>query len=175
MFSSNGYVSSKWGFDRGWDVNRNFIRESLPNGSDYLWKTAKAWLTPIAGEAAVRLPGDHRAARRLHAAKEFLVKYWDKPYIGPIKPALSGVQLGLIKSGKLKINDNDKKYLEALHDGEITAERRRVRDVHRRPEDDGHLREIGGDRRLRPRRPVLRARQRRPRRHRLSGAGARAA
>ena len=46
MFSSNGYISSKWGFDRGWDVNRNFIRESLPNGSEYLWKTAKAWLTP---------------------------------------------------------------------------------------------------------------------------------
>ena len=50
MFSSNGYVSSKWGFDRGWDVNRNFIRESLPNGSEYLWKTAKAWLTPIAAK-----------------------------------------------------------------------------------------------------------------------------
>jgi hypothetical protein len=30
------------------------------------------------------------------------------------------VQLGLIKGGKLKINDNDKKYLEALHDAEIS-------------------------------------------------------
>ena len=68
MFSSNGYVSSKWGFDRGWDVNRNFIRESLPNGSEYLWKTAKAWLTPHRRQAAVRLPRDHRAARRVHAA-----------------------------------------------------------------------------------------------------------
>src|SRR5258707_6021135 len=28
MFSSNGYVSAQCGFDRGWDVNRNFIRES---------------------------------------------------------------------------------------------------------------------------------------------------
>ena len=26
MFSSNGYVSAKWGFDRGWDAYRNFIR-----------------------------------------------------------------------------------------------------------------------------------------------------
>ena len=32
----------------------------------------------------------------------------------------TGVQLGLIKVGKLKINDNDKKYLEALHDAEIS-------------------------------------------------------
>jgi arylsulfatase A-like enzyme len=120
MFSSNGYVSSKWGFDRGWDVNRNFIRESLPNGSEYLWKTAKAWLTPIAAKKQFA----YLATIEPHVAytprKEFLVKYWDKPYTGPIKPVQSGVQLGLIKGGKLKITDNDKKYLEALHDGEIS-------------------------------------------------------
>jgi len=120
MFSSNGYVSSKWGFDRGWDVNRNFIRESLPNGSEYLWKTAKAWLQPIAAKKQFA----YLATIEPHVAytprKEFLVKYWDKTYAGPIKPVLSGVQLGLIKAGKLKVNDNDKKYLEALHDGEIS-------------------------------------------------------
>ncbi len=120
MFSSNGYISSKWGFDRGWDVNRNFIRESLANGSEFLWKTAKAWLTPIAAKRQFV----YLATIEPHVAytprKEFLAKYWDKPYVGPIKPELSGVQLGLIKAGKLKINDNDKKYLEALHDAEIS-------------------------------------------------------
>jgi choline-sulfatase len=120
MFSSNGYISGKWGFDRGWDVNRNFIRESLPNGSEYLWKTAKAWITPgLAKRQFVYL-----ATIEPHVAyapkKEFLVKYWDKAYAGPIKMNLSGVQLGLIKAGKLKVTDNDKKYLEALHDAEIT-------------------------------------------------------
>jgi arylsulfatase A-like enzyme len=122
MFSSNGYVSSKWGFDRGWDENRNFIRESLPNGADYLWKTGKAWLVP-----------DWKASKRdfvylatvephviYNPPKVFLAKYWDKPYSGPIKPALTGAQLGSIKAGKLKVNDNDKAYLEALHDAEIT-------------------------------------------------------
>jgi arylsulfatase A-like enzyme len=120
MFSSNGYISSKWGFDRGWDVNRNFIRESLANGSEFLWKTAKAWLTPIVAKRQFA----YLATIEPHVAytprKEFLAKYWDKPYVGPIKPQLSGVQLGLIKGGKLKINDNDKKYLEALHDAEIS-------------------------------------------------------
>ena len=120
MFSSNGYISSKWGFDRGWDVNRNFIRESLPNGSEYLWKTAKAWLQPIVAKKQFA----YLATIEPHVAytprKEFLVKYWDKPYVGPIKPVQSGVQLGLIKGGKLKITDNDKKYLEALHDAEIS-------------------------------------------------------
>ena len=120
MFSSNGYVSSKWGFDRGWDVNRNFIRESLPNGAEYLWKTAKAWISPPAAKRQFA----YLATIEPHVAytprKEFLVKYWDKPYVGPIKPVQSGVQLGLIKGGKLKVTDNDKKYLEALHDAEIS-------------------------------------------------------
>ncbi len=121
MFSSNGYVSSKWGFDRGWDVNRNFIRESLPNGADYLWKTAKAWI----GTGIEKRQFAYLATIEPHVAytpkKEFLAKYWDKVYTGPIKPVQSGVQLGLIKAGKLKVNDNDKAYLEALHDGEISG------------------------------------------------------
>jgi arylsulfatase A-like enzyme len=120
MFSSNGYVSSKWGFDRGWDINRNFIRESLPNSADYVWKTAKAWIIPgIAKREFV-----YMATIEPHVAytpkKEFLVKYWDKAYDGPIKPVKSGLQLGLIKAGKLKPSDTDKAYLEALHDARIT-------------------------------------------------------
>ncbi|HEX3905201.1 MAG TPA: sulfatase [Polyangia bacterium] len=121
MFSSNGYISSKWGFDRGWDIDRNFIRESLPNSADYLWKTAKAWMTPLLSKRQFV----YLATIEPHVAytpkKEFLVKYWNKPYVGPIKPVQTGVQLGLIKVGKLKINDNDKAYLEALHDAEITG------------------------------------------------------
>jgi choline-sulfatase len=121
MFSSNGYISSKWGFDRGWDIDRNFIRESLPNGADYLWKTAKAWITPLLAKRQFV----YLATIEPHVAytpkKEFLAKYWDKPYNGPIKPIKSGVQLGLIKGGKLKIDDTDKAYLEALYDGEVTG------------------------------------------------------
>jgi choline-sulfatase len=121
MFSSNGYISAKWGFDRGWDIDRNFIRESLPNSADYLWKTAKAWITPLLSKRQFV----YLATIEPHVAytpkKEFLVKYWDKPYTGPLKPVQTGVQLGLIKVGKLKINDNDKAYLEALHDAEITG------------------------------------------------------
>ncbi|HVU52168.1 MAG TPA: sulfatase [Polyangia bacterium] len=122
MFSSNGYVSAKWGFDRGWDVDRNFIRESLPNGAEYLWKTGKAWILP--GLKAGKRDFVYLATVEPHVIynppKSFLVKYWDKPYSGPIKPALTGAQLGSIKLGKLKVNDTDKAYLEALHDAEIT-------------------------------------------------------
>jgi arylsulfatase A-like enzyme len=123
LFSSNGYVSSKWGFDRGWDINRNFIRESLPNGAEYLWKTAKAWILPNikAGKPEFVYLATVEPHVIYNPKKEMLAKYWDKPYTGPIKPALSGIQLGSIKAGKLKVNETDKAYLEALHDAEITG------------------------------------------------------
>jgi arylsulfatase A-like enzyme len=121
LFSSNGYVSSKWGFDRGWDESRNFIRESLPNGAEYLWKTAKTWMTAPANASKPQFM--YLATVEPHVIynpkKEFLVKYWNKPYNGPIKPTMTGIQLGQIKSGKLKINDTDKAYLRALYDAEV--------------------------------------------------------
>ena len=120
MFSSNGYVSGKWGFERGWDAYRNFIRESLPNGADYLWKTAKTWVlqNKKKPELAYLATVDPHVAYSPKA--EYLKKYWNKPYKGPLKPALTGVQLGLVGAGKLKLDEEDKAYLEALHDAEIT-------------------------------------------------------
>jgi arylsulfatase A-like enzyme len=120
MFSSNGYISAKWGFDRGWDAYRNFIRENLPNGAEYLWKIAKPWILSGMKKPEFVYLATVEPHVIYNPPKKFLIKYWNKPYKGPIKPAKSGVQLGLIKVGKLKINDNDKAYLEALHDGEIT-------------------------------------------------------
>jgi hypothetical protein len=120
LFSSNGYVSNKWGFDRGWDMYRNFIRENLPNSADYLWKIAKPWVLANQKHSEFAYLATVEPHVIYNPPKEFLIKYWNKPYHGPIKPTKTGVQLGLIKSGKLKINDNDKAYLEALHDGEIT-------------------------------------------------------
>ena len=120
LFSSNGYVSSKWGFGRGFDENRNFVRENLPNGAEYLWATARKWILP--GKAHSQFV--YLAVIEPHVIynpkKEFLLKYWNKPYTGPIKPVLTGIQLGKIKQGTLRVNDTDKAYLEALHNAEIT-------------------------------------------------------
>ena len=120
MFSSNGYVSKKWGFDRGWDVDRNFIRESLPNGAEYLWKTAKTWVLANQKKPEFVYLATVEPHVIYNPPKAFLQKYWTKPYHGPIKPVLTGIQLGQIKSGKLKVDDTDKAYLEALHNAEIT-------------------------------------------------------
>ncbi len=120
IFSSNGYVSPKWGFGRGWDEDRNFIRESLPNSADYLWGVAKKWIVPNKAKPQFVYLAVVEPHVIYNPRKEFLKLYWDKPYNGPIKPVLTGIQLGKIKQGKLKINDTDKAYIEALHNAEIT-------------------------------------------------------
>jgi arylsulfatase A-like enzyme len=52
--------------------------------------------------------------------ERFLKSYWPKPYRGPVKPPQTSEQLYAIKIGKLKLNDEDKRYLEALYDAEVT-------------------------------------------------------
>ena len=120
MFSANGYVSSKWGFDRGWDENRNLIRENLPNNAETLWGLAKKWIVPSKAKPQFVYLAVIEPHVIYNPRKEFLLKYWNKPYNGPIKPVLTGIQLGKIKQGTLKVNDTDKAYLEALHNAEIT-------------------------------------------------------
>ena len=120
LFSSNGYVSSKWGFARGFDMDKNFIRENLPNGADNLWATAKKWILAAKDKPQFVYLAVIEPHVIYNPKKEFLKLYWDKPYTGPIKPVMTGIQLGKIKQGKLKVNDTDKAYLEALHNAEIT-------------------------------------------------------
>jgi arylsulfatase A-like enzyme len=120
MFSANGYVSAKWGFDRGWDENRNLIRENLPNNAETLWGIAKKWIVPAKAKPQFVYLAVIEPHVIYNPRKEFLAKYWDKPYTGPIKPVLTGIQLGKIKQGTLKVNATDKAYLEALHNAEIT-------------------------------------------------------
>lgn len=122
IFSSNGYVSDKWGFKRGWDAYRNFIREEKPNGATEIWKAAKPWLAEQA--AAKRRTFMYLATVEPHVGynppERYLKPYWPKPYRGPIRAARTSEQLYQIKIGRLKPSDEDKRYLEALYEAEVT-------------------------------------------------------
>ena len=141
LFSSNGYVSSKWGFGRGFDENRNFVRENLPNGADNLWATAKKWIMP--GKAKPQFV--YLAVIEPHVIynpkKEFLKKYWDKPYTGPIKPVLTGIQLGKIKQGHAQGQRHRQSLSRSLTQRRDHPERHRLRRLRGGPQGRRALRQ----------------------------------
>jgi len=102
----NGYVSSKWGFDRGFDENRNLIRESLPT-TPSICGAGQEMDPARQGQTAVRLSGGDRAACHLQPAQRILLKYWDKPYKGPINRC-SPHPAGQDQTRHPKVNDTDK-------------------------------------------------------------------
>jgi arylsulfatase A-like enzyme len=120
MFSANGYVSDNWGFKQGWDHYRNVIRESLPNHAEYLWKLTKPWVEQHKSERMFVYIATVDPHVIYNPRPEFAKTYFKEPYHGPIVPVKTGLQMEGIKTGRMKLNDTDKRYLEALHDAEIT-------------------------------------------------------
>ena len=43
-FVANGYVSEKFGFEKGWDTFKNYIRLSKPSQAEYVYGDSLAWL-----------------------------------------------------------------------------------------------------------------------------------
>lgn len=119
-FLANGYVSDAFGFKKGWDHYTNYIRETRNTNADNVVKESLDWI----GKNK-----DKRFFAYIHTIdphvpysppKEYREMYWKRNYDGPIKPQATGNQLADIKTGKLEINNQDKKYLEALYNGETT-------------------------------------------------------
>ena len=175
LFSSNGYVSGKWGFDRGWDEIRNFIRESLPNGADYLWKTARPWMDAPANQGKPQFL--YLATVEPHVIynpkKEFLARYWKKPYKGPIKPATSAACSSATSSrassrSTTPTRPTSRRCTTPRSPRATSLFGAFIADL----KAAEPLRHLGDHRGLRSRRRVLGARRRRPRPGRVPGAGA---
>lgn len=119
-FIANGYVSNAFGFDQGWDYYTNYIRERKNTNVDNVVDNALRWIDRQKGDrffAYVHTIDPHVPYA---PPKEFRTKYWNRAYRGPIKQRSTGDQLARIKTGKMEVGRDDKAYLEALYDGEVT-------------------------------------------------------
>jgi arylsulfatase A-like enzyme len=119
-FIANGYVSDKFGFNRGWDHYTNFIRESKPTRADNVFGRALEW---------IEANKDRRFYAYVHTIdphvpysppEQFLKLYDDRPYDGPIDPGKTHLQIEEIKKKTLQVTDRDKERVVALYDGEIS-------------------------------------------------------
>ncbi len=118
-FIANGYVSDAFGFDKGWDHYTNYIRERKVTDAGKLVDDSLGWIDKNKGErffAYIHTIDPHVP---YSAPGEWKEKFFKGKYEGKIRPQATGNQLADIKTGKMELNKTDKRYLEALYDGEI--------------------------------------------------------
>jgi choline-sulfatase len=120
-FIANGYVSDRFGFGRGWDSYRNYIRESRRTRSEFVAADVLSWLDSRNKEKPfflyVHTIDPHVPYR---PPEEFIAMYGDPGYRGNVNFRTNALFLEHVKTGKIKLNARDKAHLEALYDGEIS-------------------------------------------------------
>lgn len=120
-FVANGYVSRAFGFRRGWDQWRNYIREGRRTRGELVAADVLSWLD--------ERPEDQPFFLYVHAIDphvpyrppaEYVSLYDPAPYRGPVNFSRDATLLERIKTGRLRLNARDRAHLEALYDGEVS-------------------------------------------------------
>lgn len=127
LFSSNGYVSEKWGFARGFDTEFNPIREGLPSKAENLWPKAKEWLeTQVKKDAKQPVflylnTSDPHVPYDPPAEQLALYHQGKGGTLGKVSPRGTGELLhDMAKKDGPRLNAQEVAYMRALYKGEIT-------------------------------------------------------
>jgi len=121
-FIANGYISDRFGFNQGWDYYKNYIRERHTANAENLFRDAANWIEAHKGERFFLYVQTIDPHVPYDPPQEFLDLYQTEPYTGPIRPRATSEQLERAKltPPKLRLNEADRAYLEALYDAEVT-------------------------------------------------------
>ncbi len=121
-FIANGYTSGKFGFKRGWGTYRNYIRQDLPYKAPHVYGDALDWLKKNKDK-------DRRFFLYIQAIdphvpyeppQKWRAPYYAGKYRGRLGPTVTGYETQDFDKGKVAFSDDDKRYVRALYDGEIT-------------------------------------------------------
>ncbi len=121
-FVANGYISEKFGFERGWDRFRNFIRENKPSGAEHVYGAALAWLRQQ--RSTDRPFFLYIQTIDPHVRYEVAEKYW-RPYFtgtyrGPLGPSISAEDQVALSKKRIPQDRTNVNWLRALYYGEVT-------------------------------------------------------
>lgn len=120
-FVCNGYVSRPFGFERGWGRFKNYIKEGQRTQARFVASDVLAWLD--------QRDKDKPFFLYVHTIDphvpyipppETLQRYDPSPYSGPVDFTRDRLLLEKVKGKRVRLNDRDRKRLEALYDGEIS-------------------------------------------------------
>jgi arylsulfatase A-like enzyme len=122
-FVANGYVSSMFGFEQGWDVFRNYIREDKPSEAEHVFADALAWHAAHAKRHSDRPFFLYVQTIDPHVPydvdREFWSAYFDGKYDGPLGSSIEAEGQRKLSSNKLAASKRDVEWLRALYWGEI--------------------------------------------------------
>jgi choline-sulfatase len=123
-FVANGYVSDKFGFQRGWDSFRNYIRENKSSEAEHVFGDALAWVTERKQATDAKPFFLYLQTIDPHvtykAPLEYVQKYHAEKYDGPLGPTIDAVELQNLSSGKLAPTERDVAWLRATYNAEVT-------------------------------------------------------
>lgn len=122
MFSANGYVSRKFGFDQGFDYYTNYIRENKSTAAEHVFHDAGNWIEKHKGKRFFVYIQTIDPHVPYDPPEQYLKMYDDSDYHGQVKPRETPQLLEKAKHTPplVELTDADKRRIKALHDGEIT-------------------------------------------------------
>jgi arylsulfatase A-like enzyme len=123
--SGNGYITPERGFGEKWDQYHNHIHRGgglraediLNKGLGTIAAPTQPWFLYI---------GTIDTHVSWRAKEPWFSKYDPGPYSGRFKVEASGVDMGKVATGKLKINDRDIKRIIALYDSNVSYQDEQV-------------------------------------------------
>jgi arylsulfatase A-like enzyme len=121
VFAGNGFIGKPHGFGRGWNTFRNLLREGKPAKAPYLFPHVRRWLQRKREKPFFLYVHTVDPHVPYNPPKHFLALYWQGRYLGPLIPRRSGHQLDDARAGKFRVGPIDRKYAEALYDGEVSV------------------------------------------------------
>ena len=119
-FIANGYVSDKFGFRRGFDTYRNYIREDRNYDAEAVYADALSWLKKPHDKPwflYIQTIDPHVPYAVPAAYKKM---YYPDTYKGGLGPSVSGYETKKWLDGKLELTADDKTYIRALYDAEVS-------------------------------------------------------
>ncbi len=121
-FVANGYVSRKFGFKRGWDTWRNYIREDRPTEAAHVYTDALQWLQQPQQRQGRFFLYIHTIDPHVpyHVPGRYSEPYFGEKYDGPLGERIIGEETQAYLEGKLKLSARDRRWIRAVYDGEIT-------------------------------------------------------
>ena len=117
---ANGYISKHFGFGKGWDFYRNYIRESRPSEAEHVYGDALAWLEDNRDQPFFLYIQTIDPHVPYAVGREYTKPYFADTYAGVLGADIDAREARSMSTGKIKPTEADIAWLRAVFYGEMT-------------------------------------------------------